>query len=358
MPAAADSPLSAQFRAHAQALVRVGRTPLYVALMTGAADDIDSGGVISRLFSGLPTPPGSVPQLRLLAALHELVLAGHAPRLTRFYPSVGGADPPGGAWPVARETLQKHFAWIRERLPRTVQTNEPGRSAVLYAVLLWLADRHRRPIRLLEIGASAGLNLQADRFAYTVAAQTFGDPSSALRFEQPWRPPPEIDLAAAQRELLIADRAGCDLAPLDPASADDRRRLLSYIWPDEPERLRRLADALQVAAADPVPVAAATASRWLPAELERRRPAELTLVWHSVMRQYVADEEWSAIQVQLRAAGDDADRPVVRVGMEPQVDPTIRFLVTLYTDPDNPGRQLARCGDHGPPVIWHPRAGG
>lgn len=75
---------------------------------------------------------------------------------------------------VVRATLHEHFDWIRERLPRTVQTNEPGRSAVLYAVLLWLADRHRRPIRLLEIGASAGLNLHADCFAYAVGDETFG----------------------------------------------------------------------------------------------------------------------------------------------------------------------------------------
>lgn len=74
------------------------------------------------------------------------------------------------------------------------------------------------------------------------------------------------------------------------------------------------------------------------------------------MRQYVADDEWTAIEAELRTAAADHDRPVVRVGMEPPLGGTLRFLVTLHTGPDDPGRQLARCGDHGPPVSWSPAA--
>ena len=73
--------LSARFRRHADALVRSERSPLYIRLMRAAADDIDAGGVVARLFAGISTPPGSVPQLRLVGALHYLVLAGRAPAL-------------------------------------------------------------------------------------------------------------------------------------------------------------------------------------------------------------------------------------------------------------------------------------
>lgn len=173
--------LADRFRAHARALIDGGRSPLYAALMAAAADDLDAGGVVARLFAGVPVPRGSVPQLRLMAALHELVLSGAAPALARFYPSAGGSRSPQRAWPAARTALREHFQWVRERLPRIVQTNEVGRSCVLYAVLLWLTDRSDRPLRLLEIGASAGLNLRPDRYAYLVGEQTLGDPSSALR---------------------------------------------------------------------------------------------------------------------------------------------------------------------------------
>jgi hypothetical protein len=353
----ASPTLGDRFRAHARALVAGCRSPLYAELMAAAADDLDRGGVVARLFAGLPVPRGSVPQLRLMAALHELVLAGSVPELARFYPSAGGESPAQWAWPPARAALNDHFEWIRERLPRTVQTNEVGRSTVLYAVLLWLADGSERRLRLLEIGASAGLNLRADRYAYHVGDSTLGDPSSAVRFHEPWQPGPRIDLAAAQDRLRISHRAGCDLAPLDPSLADDRRRLLSYIWPDEPERLQRLQAALAIAARDPLPIARSPASEWLSAELERRRSGELTIVWHSIVRQYVPDEEWTAVIESLReASATRPDSPIVRVAMEPRRDHVVNFAVSLHAEPDGPGQILARCGDHGPPVIWKPPA--
>jgi hypothetical protein len=77
--------------------------------------------------------------------------------LSAFYPSAGGTRPPADAWSTVREALERNFDWIEVRLHRTVQTNEPGRSAALYPVLLWLTATHGRPLRLLEIGASAGL---------------------------------------------------------------------------------------------------------------------------------------------------------------------------------------------------------
>ena len=200
--------LADRFRRHADSLVQAGRSPLYVGLMSAAADDIDRGGPVARLFAGIPTPPGSVPQLRLMGALHYLVLSGQAPELAAFYPSAGGELAPEGVWPAARAAMCDHFDQIRARLHRTVQTNEPGRSAVLFAGLLWLTNRRSRPIRLLEIGASAGLNLLVDRYAYVVGGRELGDPASALRFEEPWASPPPFDLGAAAARLDIVARGG------------------------------------------------------------------------------------------------------------------------------------------------------
>src|SRR3954452_7900816 len=89
-PGAADATtggrsLAERFRRHADALIHDGRSPLSAALMHGAADDLDASGTVARLFVGVPALPGSVPQLRLLAALHHLVLSGRAPKLARFY---------------------------------------------------------------------------------------------------------------------------------------------------------------------------------------------------------------------------------------------------------------------------------
>jgi hypothetical protein len=345
---ATDRSLPDRFRRHADSLAQSRRSPLYQALMRAAADDIDRGGVVARAFAGVPAPPGSVPQLRLLGALHRLVLSGQAPELAAFYPSAGGDRPIDGVWPVASATIDAHFEQIRGRVHRTVQTNEPGRSAVLFPALLWLTHRDRRPIRLLEIGASAGLNLLADRYAYVVGGRTLGDPASPLRFIEPWAPPPPIDLDAAASALRIVERAGCDLTPLDPSDPDDQLTLLSYIWPDELDRIERLRAALALAARDPIPIAAQRASDWLPGVLAASGDGELTVVWHSVMRQYVEPDEWAAIERAL-----DEHPGVLRLGMEPSVDDHMGLQqLTAREHPHGPETVVALVGDHGLPIGW------
>jgi hypothetical protein len=344
---AGDATLAGRFRRHADGLVRWRRSPLYIRLMRAAADDIDRGGEVARLFEGIAAPPGAVPQLRLLAALHYLVLSGQAPALAAFYPSAGGERLSDDLWPTVLATVDEHFEQIRLRLHRTVQTNEPGRSAVLFAGLLWLTERHRRPIRLLEVGASAGLNLIADRYSYVVHGRELGNPDSPLSFVDPWMPPPPIDVERAAARLRIVGRAGCDVAPLDPRVPDDQLTLLSYIWPDEPHRIDRLRAALSVAARDPVPVAARLGSAWLPERLAVADDGELVVVWHSVMRQYVEPEEWAGIERVL------AERPgVVRLSMEPAYDRGIPMQLTVHDPAGAPETTLAVCDDHGLPIRW------
>ena len=334
--------------------MRSGRSPLSVAIMRAAADDIDAGGPVAELFRDIPTPPGSVPTLRLLAALHHLVLSGRAPELVPFYPSAGGRRPPDGVWPAALEALAGHAAWVHDRLLRPVQTNEPGRAAALFAGLLWLADRYRRPIRLLEIGASAGLNLLVDRFCYTAGALTLGVPSSPVRFSEPWAPPPRIGLARAAQSLHIVERAGCDRAPLDPTDHEDRLTALSYIWSDEPERFERTRAALALAAEDPPEVVERAAEAWLPEALADADDECLTVVWQSVVRQYVDAAAWENIEAAFRGAlRGRSERPLVWLRLEPSGEDRNRgFTLSIVDGAAGGPRRVAGCGYHGPPVVW------
>jgi hypothetical protein len=346
--ASREESFARRFRRHAAWLVDSGRSPLNAAILVGAADDIDAGGPVRELVAGVDAPPGSVPQIRLLSALHELVLAGHAPALAQFYPSAGGHRPPEHVWPAAADAIDEHFEWLRERVKLTVQTNEPGRSAVLYLALLWLTHVYRKPIRLLEIGASAGVNLLCDRFCYLDDGRALGDPDSPVRFEQPWVPGPPIDRAAAERQLVLVERAGCDLSPLDPARVDDRLRLLSYMWPDEHWRVERARLALELAGQSPVPVAREPASSWLTARLPNAADGALTVVWHSVVRQYVRDEEWAAVELALAGAAG----PTVELAMEPAGAEGKRMELTVRDGASDHRDRLAWCDDHGPPVVW------
>ena len=346
--------LAERLRRHANTLERGRRSALYVTLMRGAAADLQRGGVVAELFDGMPAAPGSVPALRLMAALHRLVLAGGVPELAAHYPSAGGSRPPDDAWPLAAAALRDNFEAIRARLTLTVQTNEPGRAAVLYGGLLWLHERHGLPIRLLEVGASGGLNLLADRFAYRVGGETLGEGDSPLTFVDPWIGSPVPAPALSARTMRVTERSGCDIAPLDLASPEDRLTLRSYLWPDEPDRLARIDAALAVAADDPPQVVACAAERWLAQNLAAPRSGELTVIWQSVVRQYVSAESWTTIEHAVQAAGRaaTASSPLAWLTMEPGEDPLAGFLVSATTWPGAATRQLAGAGDHGLPVRW------
>ena len=351
------------FRARAAMLERAGRSQLYVQLMRGAASDADAGGIVAAIFDGDRATPESVPELRLLAALHHLVLSGAAPELARHFPSAGGDAPAARAWPVARDAIAEHRERIHALVQRTVQTNEPGRCVSLYGGLLWLSERHRLPIRLLEIGASAGLNLNPDRFRYVVAGEPLGDRSSALEFREPWQGAPVADPQAAAPRLTLAERGGCDRAPIDPSSREGRLELQSYIWPDEPERLARVAQAAQIAAEHPVAIERRSASEWLIARLADPRPDMLTVVWQSIVNQYLDDGERAAIRSAFTSAGSG---PLAWLTLEPPAGGTDRDRVELRCRerPEDNGsgeaRLLAHAGHHGPPVIWRvtPATGG
>ncbi len=346
--------LPTRFRAHAQVMQRHGRSPLSVALMQGAADDLEQGGIVADLYTGVPLPAGQAPALRLLAALHRLVLSGEAPELARYYPSMGGNAPPEGAWKVAEQTLRDNAAELGAVLRRGVQTNEPGRSAVIFGVLLWVADRYRRPVRLLEIGASAGLNLLAEHFAYRSSGALLGDPESAHVFEGPWVGTPVEDPADAQQHLTVVERRGCDIAPIDATSRDGQLALLSYIWPDEPQRLARMRAALEVAEQYPPLVDDAPAAPWLRRVLAERQKSTVQLVWQSVFAQYLTSDDRDQLSLTMEAAGAAAtdDAPLVWARMEPSADPLKGFGVSAVTWPGGGESLLARSGDHGPPVRW------
>jgi hypothetical protein len=333
-------------------------SPLYAVLLTQLAEDARAGGLTASLLAPYAGDPlGFVPGLRLMAAVHAIVLDGRAPELARYYPSVGGTEPPEGAWPAFRRVLAEHEDEIRGRTAEPVQTNEPGRSAALFGGLLTVAAAVDLPVRLLELGASAGLNLRADQFAYRVDGRLLGDPRSGVVLDEPWDGAPDVPVGTTVR---VIERRGCDLRPIDPTTPGGRLRVLSLIWADaaRAERTRR---AMDIASAVPATVDAAPADEWLPAQLATPVPGTVTVVWHSVVRQYVDPAAWRRVGAALAEAGEAATSaaPLAHLAFEPDVGPDglYTFPVRLTLWPGGQSRTLGIAAPHGVPTRWTKQEG-
>ena len=353
---AAPHPLSEQFRFQAGV-----SSPLYAVLLGGVADDLDAGGVSTAIVAGHEADRrGTVLPLRLMGAVHRLVLTGDLPDLAPYYPSVGGAEPPDRAWPALAAAFETHRDPIREHLNRPVQTNETGRAAPMLGGLLMIAQRTGLPVRLLELGASAGLNLLVDRFRYDVTVnggppRTLGDPASPVRFDQPWEGLPPVDLTAP---LEIAERAGCDPRPIDAADPDGRLTLASYVWPDHTERLARLRGALELAAAQRPVVHESGGDRWLAQRLAAPQPGVVSVVWHSVVWQYIDRGERQGILAVLARAAQAATSaaPLAYLRFEPRQAPprySNVFELRVSVWPTGPVDEVIATGaGHGIPTRW------
>ncbi|GAA2798099.1 DUF2332 domain-containing protein [Kitasatospora paracochleata] len=340
------------FHQQADACAQLG-SPLSAALLHRAAEDIAAGGPCADAVAGHQDAPGPAAiALRLLGAVHALVLTGRAPDLAAHYPSAGGTfDPahPDPAWPAFRAVVAAHLPEVREWMTRPPQTNEVGRANLLITGLLYALGGADFPVRLYELGSSAGLNLLADRFRIESPDLAYGPADSPVVLLDAWRGAAPGWLHDAP-PLRFAVRQGCDPTPIDPLSPDGALALRAYVWADQPARFARLDGALRLAADTPPrvdPVGAA-------AFLRDVRPADgaLTVVWHSVMRQYVPKEEWARVETELaRLADASTERaPFAHIALEPhRVGEEHRFLLTVRRGAE-PRQILAEAVPHGLPA--------
>jgi len=338
--------MAGALRAQATACGMVG-SPLYERLLTNAAGDVERGGVMSSLlegFAGGSTFYG-VP-LKLLGAVHRLALDGSAPQLAALYPSTGGSLDLEKSWPAFKQAVTEHAERLPALIRRPVQTNEVGRSAALLGGFLTVARETGLPLRLLELGASAGLNLRWDRYLYVAEERRWGNPSSKVvhRFDAANAPPLNVD-------AVVGSRRGCDSQPLDPGSPEDRLTLMSYVWPDQSWRIGLLRAALDEAASAPVLVERADAGEWIENALSERVPGVATVVFHSLVLYWMDEQERARVEAALTAAGEQATKhsPLAWLQMEAsgkQAD------VTLTTWPGGEQRLIARAGYHGRPTTW------
>lgn len=319
-------------------------SPLYARLCLEIAEDPELLTLAARARS-FPVPNV------FLAAVHYLVLGGTDHPLARFYPTAGGAG--GGdanPGPDLRDFCLAHRDEIGELIAtRRTQTNEVRRCAVLLPALALASQRSGAPLALVEIGASAGLNLLFDRYAYDYGtAGRFGDPKSPLHLECAWRAsaPPAIPTPLP----AVFRRVGLELEPIDLADDDATRWLEAFVWPEHTRRLERLRGALEIARRDPPAVIAGDALDTLPTALGEIPSDATPVVLHSFTVGQFGVEARRRLASILREHG--ATRPLYRITLEGEVPGGALLRLLTYAGADRTNEMLATAHAHGDWIDW------
>lgn len=308
-------------------------SPVYDRLATAVAADPDILDLAAHAHR-LP-----VPNL-LFASVHYLLLAGESHPLAEFYPTLGG-DRTGDPYPAFVDFCRSHRDRIIELLgSRFVQTNEVGRSAVLLPALAPLAGS--RPLALVEIGCSAGLNLRFDRFSYDYGpAGSTGPTDSPVHLVcRARRGRPSIPAEMPQ----IAARIGIDLNPLDVSDPDDVAWMRALLWPEHLDRVARLLEAVEVARSLPVDLRRGDGLALLPQALDELPDQARPVVFHTLVLNQWSLEQRRALAELLQGYPD-----VTRVSMEWIGTPECQVRLGGIAPH---GTLLARCHPHGHWLEW------
>jgi hypothetical protein len=307
----------------------------------------DCAPIAQRLFNwpGDVGPSGASLPLRLAGGLHALLLRGSAPELEPVYPPHEVSD--RTLWAAVFAALQGHDAWLQEWMASPPQTNEIRRAAVIRAAGHWASARWGLPLDLLELGASAGLNLHWNAYALEARGVRFGPLDAVLTLAPDWRGPLPTPV-----QPQVVHRRGVDLAPPDLARPADRLRLLAYLWPDQPERLERTRAAMALPAAR---VDAGDAADWIAAALATPQPEGVTrMIYHTVAWQYFPPPVQARARATIEAAGTAAThaRPLVSFGMEADNTGQRGAALHLQSWPGGARLKAGRACFHGRWVDW------
>jgi hypothetical protein len=250
--------------------------------------------------------------LRIAGGLHDLFRRGVEPALGTIYTGILTDQDAVDA--LVGDVVARHDADLLRWFDSAPQTNEAGRSASFVGALHWLASRTVPAFELNEIGASAGMNLLIDRYAYDLGGITSGPLDAPVTIRPIWNgPPPQSD------RFDISSVQGCDLNPVDVRNDTAASRLMAYTWPENPERFQRMEAGIAMIRHRAVDLVAADAADWVEMRLAQPQQSGTTRVLlHSIVWQYLPDMTQHRIQAAMREAGAKAteDKPLAWISLE------------------------------------------
>ncbi len=325
-------------------------SPFTARLVAGLGQDLDRSSRAARTildWSGPPNAMGDSVPLRLAGALHALVRAKKLPKLAKSYPPHPLPDQKTLST-AALKAIDQADEEICQWLEYPPQTNEVARSSTLYPGLMEIARTTKLPLALYELGASAGLNLILDRFAYKMGATEAGQKGSPVLLAPLWR-----GNAPAAGQPKIISRRGCDKNPLMVTNPEHRARLIAYVWPDQKQRILRIQAAIKLALVNPPQLEKADAADWVETNISLNpEPGVARVLFHSIAFQYFPEEAKQRITAHMARAGAKATLKTPLAWLAFETSPKDGPALTLKLWPGGKTRLLARADAHCKKVNW------
>ena len=341
---ASHEPLARRFERFARRECHVSR--LYERLSLGIAQDHDVLGIAAQAQPGQP-----IPNL-LLGAVHFLLLQGVVHPLAAYYPSLTPTPPPPvDPYPAFHAFCLEHREALLTLIScRLVQTNEVRRCGCLLPAFALIASRQPgRPLALVEIGASAGLNLLWDRYGYDYGeGGRFGDPGSPVQIACELRGSARPPLSHAFP--TIATRVGIDLNPVDVRDPDAVLWLRALVWPDEVGRAEVLLKALGIAQQSPPRLIGGDATERLAEVLAAIPDDQRLCVFHTHTVNQFPPEARAHLSALLAEHG--RARSLARLSVEWLGAEHPRLELTCFEAGTVTDHHLAYCGSHGEWLEW------
>lgn len=332
-------------------ICRDGQSPTYATLIEALAAGIADDHVAARLLlSDERDPVASALYLRFLGAVNRLAILDESCPLRSFYPTLGGQVDLDEIVRCLLEVVAGNEDFVETEMKYDVQTNDVGRAVLLSAAMNHLAATAGPALRLLEVGASAGLNLWLDRYRIRARNRSWGPFDSLVQLEGDFvaGSPPDAG-------FVVSERHGCDLNPLDISKPSIQVLLKSFIWPENTVAIRRLEAALAtVPSASPAPIDHAEAGSWVRDKLADLAPGVTTVVYHSFVLPYFTDAEHFEFETTLREAGEraDPDRRLAWISLEPITEDGVARL-SCERWPERERTTLATCTTDISGITWH-----
>lgn len=321
-------------------------TARIVSAIAEVLEGPEENALLERIRRWQGAPLADALPLRIAGGIHSLHLSNAAPELSPIYRGLP-VDDAG----IMREIMIAHEAQLMPWLDGPPQTNEAGRSANFIAAMLWMAPKGLPPrFECLEIGSSAGINLMMDRYAYDLAGVKVGPDNAVMHFAPEWNgaPPPD-------EQIEIVSTKGCDVSPVDLTDPAQALRLKAYIWPEHTVRFDRMEAAIAAAKERKPDIAHINAADFVEAELAKRQaPGVTRMLMHSIVWQYVPEDQQQRITGAMETAGAkaSADKPLAWVMVEADRTVHRHKLTVRYWPGGEEAMQLTWSHPHGADIEW------